>query len=111
MNNKIYNLINNNGETIIVYANSPEYALIKAQRLGDLGWSIDCELSDTEYCYNILKTELSKCYDELTDDLCRYFKAIIKDCRFDAYIYADCIENVLCIRNHKDIVNYVLENY
>ena len=109
--NKAFTLVNNIGQTIIVIADCYEVALVKANRLGDLGWSIVCEVSDTEYCYKITKASLGESYDELTDDLFRYFRAIMRGLKFDAYIYADCIENILGVREHADLVKYVIENY
>lgn len=111
MKNKIFSLVNQNNQTFMIKANSPEVALIKAQRMGDLGWFIIDELSADEYCYKITKVSLGKSYDELTDDLFRYFKAVMRGLKFDAYMYADCIENILGVREHADLVKYVIDNY
>lgn len=107
----LFVLVNKEGQTIMIKANCPELALIKAGRLGDVGWSIVCELSEITYCHSTLKAQLSKGYDELTDELYCYFQSLIDDRRFDAYIHTDCIENILNIREHEDIVNYVIDNY
>jgi hypothetical protein len=111
MKNRIFSLVNKAGQSFIVTANSPEVAIVKAKRMGDLGWYIIDELSVNEYCYKTLKRALSVEYDELTDELYHYFKASRCDRYFEAFIHADLIENLIGIRDYDDIVKYVLENY
>ena len=111
MKSRIFSLVNKQGQSFIIIANSPEVALVKANRLGDQGWYIADELSIDKYCYKTLKRELSKGYDELTDELCCYFKALIHDRYLEAFVAADLIENLIEIREYDDIVKYVLENY
>ena len=111
MKNRLFSLVNSKGQSCLIEANSPEVALVKANRLGDQGWHIADELSIDEYCYRVTKTKLGKEYDELTDELYQYFKALKEDRFLDAYIEADLIENLIGIRDYDDIVKYVLENY
>ena len=111
MKNRIFSLLNSKGQSFIITANSPEVALVKANRLGDQGWHIADELSADEYCYRVTKAKLGEEYDELTDELYQYFKALKEDRFLDAYIEADLIENLIDIRDYNDIVKYVLENY
>ena len=111
MKNRTFSLVNKNGQSFIITANSPEVALIKAGRMGDLGWHIVDELSTNEYCYKTLKRALSIEYDELTDELYHYFKALIHDRYLEAFIHADLIENLIGIRDNDDIVQYVLKYY
>ena len=111
MKSRIFSLINEKGQSFIITANSPEVAMVKARRMGDLGWHIIDELSVNEYCYKTLKRALSIKYDELTDDLYHYFKASIHDRHLESFMYADLIENLIGIRDYEDIVKYVLSNY
>ena len=111
MKNRLFSLLNSKGQSCLIEANSPEVALVKANRLGDQGWHIADELSVDEYCYRTLKRELSKEYDELTDELYHYFKALMHDRYLEVFIQADLIENLIGIRDNEDIVKYVLENY
>ena len=111
MKNRKFTLVNKKGESFIITANSPEVAIVKARRMGDLGWHIVDELSVNEYCYKTLKRALSVEYDELTDELCHYFKALMHDRCLEVFIQADLIENLINIRDYEDIVKYVLENY
>lgn len=46
-------------------------------------------------------------YDELIDELYHYMKAYINDLKIDAYMHADCIENLIGIREHEDIIEYI----
>ena len=111
MKNRTFSLVNKKGQSFIITANSPEVAIVKAGRMGDLGWHIIDELSDTQYCYITIKRELSKGYDELIYELYHYFKAIMNDRYLDAFIQADLIENLIDIREYEDIVKYVVNNY
>ena len=111
MKNRLFSLVNSKGQSYMIYANSPEVAIVKAGRMDDLGWHIVDELSDTQYCYITVKRELSKGYDELTYELYHYFKAIMNDQYLDAFIQADLIENLINIREYDDIVKYVVNNY
>ena len=111
MKNRLFSLLDSKGQSCLIEANSPEVALVKANRLGDQGWHIADELSVDEYCYRVTKTKLGKEYDELTDELYQYFKALKEDRFLDAYIEADLIENLIDIREYDDIVKYVVDNY
>ena len=111
MKNRLFSLLNSKGQSCLIEANSPEVALVKANRLGDQGWHIADELSVDEYCYRVTKTKLGEGYDELTDELYQYFKALKEDRFLDAYIEADLIENLIDIREYDDIVKYVVDNY
>ena len=111
MKNRLFSLLNSKGQSYLIEANSPEVALVKANRLGDQGWHIADELGIDEYCYRVTKTKLGKEYDELTDELYQYFKALKEDRFLDAFIEADLIENLIGIREYDDIVKYVVNNY
>lgn len=111
MKNRLFSLLNSKGQSYLIEANSPEVALVKANRLGDLGWSIVDELSANEYCYKTMKRAMSQGYDEMKDILYNYFKALIEDRLFDAYLFADEFENITGKREYEDIVNYVLKFY
>lgn len=111
MKNRTFSLVNSKGQSYFIQANSPEVALVKAQRMGDQGWHIIDELSIDEYCYRVTKTKLGEGYDELAYELYYYFKALKEDKFLNAYIQADLIENLIDIRNYEDIVKYVVNNY
>ena len=111
MKNRLFSLLNSKGQSYLIEANSPEVALVKAKRLGDQGWHIADELSANEYCYKTMKRAMSQGYDEMKDILYNYFKALIEDRLFDAYLFADEFENITGKREYEDIVNYVLKFY
>ena len=111
MKKRKFTLVNQYGQSFVIKANSPEVALIKAGRMGDIGWHIVDELSDTQYCYITTKRALSKENNELTNELFHYFKARMTDRYLDAYMHADCIENLIGIREHEDIVKYIIDYY
>ena len=111
MKNRLFSLLNSKGQSYLIEANSPEVALVKANRLGDQGWHIVDELSANEYCYKTMKRAMSQEYDEMKDILYNYFKALIEDRLFDAYLFADEFENITGKREYEDIVNYVLKFY
>ena len=111
MKNRLFSLVNSKGQSCLIEANSPEVALVKANRLGDQGWYIADELSVDEYCYKTMKRTMSQGYDEMKDILYNYFKALIEDRLFDAYLFADEFENITGKREYEDIVNYVLKFY
>ncbi len=111
MKNRLFSLVNSKGQSYMIYANSPEVALVKAQRMGDQGWHIIDELSMDEYCYRTLKRELMIEYDELTYELFHYFKAVINNRYLEAFVQADLIENLIDIRDYDDIVRYVVNTY
>ena len=111
MKNRLFSLVNSKGQSFMIYANSPEVALVKANRLGDQGWHIVDELSSNEYCYRILKRAFNTDNNELTNELFLYFKSVVHDRHYQAFAHADCIENLIGIREHSDIVHYVMSNY
>lgn len=111
MNDKIFSLISKDDKTIMIRANCPEVAMIKAGRMGDQGWTIIDELSADEYCYKTMKRAMSQEYDEMKDILYNYFKARIEDRLFDAYLFTDEFENITGQREYEDIINYVINNY
>lgn len=111
MKNREFTLVNQYGQSFIITANSPEVAMIKAGRMGDIGWHIVDELSDMQYCYTTIKRALSKENNELTNELFHYFKARMTDRYLNAYTHAACIESLIGIREHDDIVRYVINNY
>ncbi len=111
MKNRVFSMINGRGQSYLVQANSPEVAIIKAGRMGDLGWHIIDEFSDEQYCYITLKRALSKEYNDLTNELYRYFKSRMRDLYFDAYCHLENIENIIGIREHDEVVRYVVDNY
>ena len=111
MKSRIFSLISKDDKTVIIRANCPEVALIKAGRMGDLGWSIVDELSVDEYCYTTMKRAMSQEYDEMKDILYNIFKARREDRLFDAYLYTDEFENITGMREYEDIVDYVLKFY
>lgn len=111
MKSRIFSLISKDDKTVIIRANCPEVALIKAGRMGDLGWSIVDELSIDEYCYTTMKRAIGQEYDEMKDILYNIFKSRKEDRLFDAYLYTDEFENITGMRDYEDIVNYVINNY
>lgn len=111
MKNRLFSLVNSKGQSYLIEANSPEVALVKANRLGDQGWYIIDELSVNEYCYKTIKRALSIEYNELTNELYHYFKASRCDRYLEVFVHAVLIENLIGIRDYDDIVKYVLENY
>ena len=111
MKNRTFSLVNSRGQSYLIQANSPEVAIIKAGRMGDLGWFIVDELSDNQYCYTVLKRALNKEYDELTNELYCYFKSRMRDLYYDAYRHLEKIENIINIREHDDVVKYVVNHY
>ena len=69
------------------------------------------EFDPIQYCYELTGACLEVEYDELTDELYHYFKAIINDSKISIVLHSDCIENLIGIRECDDIVNYVLNSY
>lgn len=48
-------------------------------------------------------------YDELYDSLYNYMKSYIEGYVFDTGLFRDEIENLIGIRKHEDIINYIIE--
>ncbi len=111
MKSRTFSLVNKNNQTIMIQANSPEVALIKAGRIGDLGWSIVDELSIDEYCYKTMKRAINESYDEIKNILFRFFKARREDRMFDAYLQVEKFEKLTGMREYEDIISYVLIHY
>lgn len=65
-------------------------------------------ITDQDYrIYFKLKKLYEEDYDELIDDLYHYMNAYINDIRLDIIMCADCIENLLGIREHEEIISYI----
>ena len=111
MKNRIFNMINNQGQSFLIQANSPEVALIKAGRMGDLGWHIVDEFGDDQYCYTVLKRALARENDDLTNELYNYFKSRMRDLYYQAYCHLENIENIIGIREHDEVIRYVVNHY
>ena len=47
-------------------------------------------------------------YNELYDALYYYMLTYIDDCLIDNYMFRDEVENLIGIRNHEEIVDYIL---
>ena len=69
------------------------------------------EFDPIEYCYEITGACLAVEFDELTDELHHYFKAIRRGDDLSILLHSDCIENLIGIRECDDIVSYVLNSY
>lgn len=61
-------------------------------------------------CYIKMKYYYENNYDESIDILYHYFKSIIDGNQFDTYLFADEFENLIGIREHDDIVHYVIKH-
>lgn len=57
--------------------------------------------------YYAIQEEYDIEYNELIDDLYHYMEAYINKRITDVTIFADCIENMLGIRKHEEIINYI----
>ena len=49
-------------------------------------------------------------YDELCDSLFHYMQVYIIG-SFDVILFADEVENLIGIRKHREIVDYIIKNY
>lgn len=60
--------------------------------------------------YKIIEEKYMNNYDELVDSLYHYMKYYLIDrtC-IDVCMFQDEIENLIGIRNHEDIMNYILK--
>lgn len=47
-------------------------------------------------------------YNELYESLYYYMLTYIDDCLIDNYMFRDEIENLIGIRSHEDIIDYIL---
>jgi hypothetical protein len=59
--------------------------------------------------YKIIEIEYDTNYDELVDSLFNYTKAIITGIPMDVCMFRDEIENLIGIREHDEIINYILK--
>lgn len=50
-------------------------------------------------------------YDELSDSMFHYMNAYIKGISLDMELFKDEIENLLGIREHKDIIEFIIKEY
>lgn len=69
------------------------------------------EFDPIEYCYELTGACLKAEYDELTDELYHYFKALKNGNDLSIILHSDCIENLIGIRECDDIVKFVLNSY
>ena len=61
--------------------------------------------------FNVLKNKLEEEYDELYDAMYHYIELYLKASMytvFDMVLYVDEIENLIGIREHEKIVDYIL---
>lgn len=50
-------------------------------------------------------------YDELSDSMFHYMNAYINNTTLDTELFRDEIENLLGIREHKDIIEFIIKEY
>lgn len=53
----------------------------------------------------------SRYHDEIYDALYHYMQAIENDWKFDVALYTDEIENLMGIRDHASIIEYIVDSY
>jgi hypothetical protein len=116
MRNRKFIVVNTADKSYLIRANCVEVALIKAGRLNEADWYVEDELSDSMYCYTVMKRVLAQnkklgFYEEIVDRLYKYFKARISDKYYDSYIQIESIEDLIGIKEHNDLVDYVINNY
>lgn len=50
-------------------------------------------------------------YNELADSMFQYMNAHVNNILFDKELFRDEIENLIGIRKHKEIINYIIKNF
>ena len=63
------------------------------------------------YYYLKMKVYYEKQNDELIDSLYHYFKALIEGYIFDVVLFRDEIENLIGLRDHNEIIEFIATNY
>lgn len=61
--------------------------------------------------YKLSYRKYMKYYDELSDSMFHYMDAYLNNRGLDTEIFKDEIENLLGIREHKDIIEYIIKEY
>lgn len=65
---------------------------------------------DEMKAYKIVEEKYTNNYNELNDSLYHYLKYYLIDENYsDICMFQDEIENLIGIRNHEDIINYILK--
>ena len=67
------------------------------------------EKSKEELAFNTITNKFNNEYDEVVDALYQYMYSYINDYMFDVGLFTDEIENLIGIRNHSEILNYILK--
>ena len=60
--------------------------------------------------FNYVKDKFENEYDELYDALYYYMLTYLEDKKMDNYLFKDEIENLIGIRKHEDIIEYILKS-
>lgn len=60
--------------------------------------------------FNYVKDKFENEYDELYDALYYYMLTYLEDKKMDNYLFKDEIENLIGIRAHEDIIEYILKS-
>jgi hypothetical protein len=50
-------------------------------------------------------------YNELADSMFQYMNSHVNNILFDKELFRDEIENLIGIRKHKEIINYIIKNF
>ena len=66
-------------------------------------------MSRTDDMLALQVTKEKKDFDELYDTLYNYMETYIQGNNFDVCLFRDEIENYLGIRDHEDIIKYILK--
>jgi hypothetical protein len=63
------------------------------------------------YYYLKMKEYYEKQNDELIDSLYHYFKALIEEYPFDIVLFKDEIHNLIGLKEHDEIIEFIMANY
>ena len=63
--------------------------------------------------YNIIRKRFTSEdeYDELCDSLYQYMDSYMNGYMFDAGMFMDEVENLIGIRGHEVVIDYIIKNY
>lgn len=61
--------------------------------------------------YKLIYKKYMNDYDELSDSMFHYMDAYLNNIGLDTQLFKDEIENLLGIREHKDIIEYIIKEY
>lgn len=68
-------------------------------------------MSKEELAYKLSYKKYTNDYDELSDSMFHYMKAYKNNIMLDKELFRDEIENLIGIRGHEDIIDYIIKKY